>query len=167
MDTEFDEWARSRMRDLLRAAYLLTTDQQAAEDLVQNTLEQVAMSWRRVEAPDAFARRVLHRQAIRRWRKRSTSERPTDVVLDRPAPDRVPGALDRIVLVDALRKLTIAQRRVLVLRYFEDLTEADTATVLGCSVGTVKSQTHKALRALRDAAPELSDLHESRLISDA
>jgi RNA polymerase sigma-70 factor (sigma-E family) len=168
VEAEFEDWARSRMRGLIGAAYLLTTDQHAAEDLVQNTLERVALSWRRIDSPDAYARQVLHRQAIRRWRRRSTTvERPVADPPDWSSNDQSAGTVDRIVLTTALRRLTVAQRRVLVLRYFEDLTETDTAIVLGCSVGTVKSQTHKALNALRAAAPELQDLREHKVIADA
>lgn len=168
MDGEFEDWARARTPSLLRAAYVLAGQQQSAEDLVQGVLEKVAMSWRRIQDhPDAYARQVMYRMEIRRWRRR----RVLEVVTDRPPEGRDPdrtGDIDvRLVVEKALRGLTRSQRAVLVLRFYEDLTEADAAAVLNCSVGTVKSQTHKALRALRQSAPDLPGLVGRRLSTDA
>jgi RNA polymerase sigma-70 factor (sigma-E family) len=166
VDTGFEEWARARTPALLRAAYLLAGGQQNAEDLTQGVLVKLAAAWWRVDDPDAYARRVLHRLQVSRWRRRSLTEMLVDAIPERGRPDPTGDVDVRIVLADALRRLTVPQRSVLVLRYYEDLSEAETAVVLGCSVGTVKSQTHKALAALRRVAPELADLG-GRLPTDA
>jgi RNA polymerase sigma-70 factor (sigma-E family) len=158
VDGQFEEWARARIPQLLRAAFLLTGDRQSAEDLTQAGLEKVALSWSRIDNPDAYVRRVMYRLEIRRWRNRRR-ELSTSAVAD-AGHDPIPGADVRIVMAGALRRLTRGQRAVLVLRFWEDLTEAQTAEALGCSIGTVKSQTFKALRALKDNAPELADLVE-------
>jgi RNA polymerase sigma-70 factor (sigma-E family) len=157
---EFTRWARSRRHHLLRAALLLTDDRARAEDLVQEALTQVATRWTRLRSgsPDAYARKVIYHQNISWWRRRRR-EVLTGELVDLPAPgDRI----DRRLLVRrALATLTPRQRAVVVLRYFEDLPERETAEVLGVSLGTVKSQTHLALRRLREAAPELAEfLHE-------
>jgi len=157
---EFTRWARARQQHLLRVALLMTDDRSRAEDLVQDALTQVAMRWARLRdgSPDAYARKVIYHGNISWWRRRRGEVLTPDVV-DRPAPGE---AVERRLLVRrALAALTPRQRAVVVLRYFEDLTERDTADVLGVSVGTVKSQTHLALRRLREAAPELAEfLHE-------
>ncbi|MEI2777586.1 MAG: sigma-70 family RNA polymerase sigma factor [Tetrasphaera sp.] len=146
---------------LLHAAYLLTTDRGHAQDLVQDTYARVAQHWPRLERqggdPTAYARVVLYRLAIDRWRARARrSERLVDDVtsVDRGATT-VSGVEDRILLEAALARLTPRQRAVLVLRYAEDRSEADTAAVLGCSVNTVKSQTRHPLARLRVLAPDL------------
>jgi len=149
VDAGFEGWARARTPTLLRAAYVLTGSQHAAEDLAQVTLERVATAWRRVEDPDAYARQVMYRVQVSSWRRRRVTETSTDAVPERGAPDLGEDAALRLTLGTALRRLTMAQRSVLVLRFYEDLSEADTAAVLGCTVGTVKSQTAKALSRLR------------------
>lgn len=157
---DFEQWAHARSGALARSAYLLTGDVHLAEDLVQETLTRVAQHWRRVRrqgTPDAYARRVMHHLAIDSWRRRRS--RPAEV-LGAAAPDPVvgdSGASDterRLVLRDALRTLTPRQRAVLSLRFYEDLTEVETAAVLGCSVSTVKSTARDALARLRTTAPE-------------
>jgi RNA polymerase sigma-70 factor (sigma-E family) len=156
----FTRWARARQHHLLRAALLMTDDRARAEDLVQDALTQVAMRWSRLRDahPDAYARKVIYNGNISWWR-RHRREVVTGELVDLPAPG---DPVERRLLVRrALAGLTPRQRAVVVLRYFEDLTERDTAEVLGVSVGTVKSQTHLALRRLREAAPELAEfLHE-------
>jgi RNA polymerase sigma-70 factor (sigma-E family) len=154
---EFTRWARARQQHLLRVALLLTDDRNRAEDLVQDALTQVAMRWPKLRdsSPDAYARKVIYHGNISWWRRRR-GEVLTAEPLDRPASRDL---VERRLLVRrALTTLTPRQRAVVVLRYFEDLTERDTAEVLGVSVGTVKSQTHLALRRLREAAPELAEL---------
>lgn len=154
----FEDWARGHAPVLLRTAYLLVADQHRAEDLVQQTLERVAPGWERIEHPDAYARQVLYRLRAGDGRRRRVSE----VLVSVPPEISVrsaSGSVDtKLAVADALRRLTPSQRRVLVLRYYEDLSEREVAQILGCSVGTVKSQAHKALAALRRAAPGLSDL---------
>jgi RNA polymerase sigma-70 factor (sigma-E family) len=154
---EFTRWARARQLHLLRVALLMTDDVSRAEDLVQEALTQVAVRWRRLRdsSPDAYARTVVYHGNILWWRRRRGEVLTADVV-DRPSTGE---PVERRLLVRrALATLTPRQRAVVVLRYFEDLTERDAAAVLGVSVGTVKSQTHLALRRLREAAPELAEL---------
>jgi RNA polymerase sigma-70 factor (sigma-E family) len=155
----FEAWVLARRRALARSAYLLTGDVHLAEDLVQDTLARVADRWRKVHGrPDAYARTVMHHLAIDRWRRRKA--RPPEVLTDRHpelggAGDRGPDVERRLVLRDALARLTPKQRAVLSLRYYDDLTEVQAAAVLGCSVNTVKSQSRAALERLRVLAPDL------------
>ena len=132
---------------------MLTGDEQMAEDLVQTTLERVWPHWQRVARdrdPDAYVRRVMVNTYSSWWRRKWRGERPTSDLPEITTPD---DDFARADLADALRRLlptlTPRQRAVLVLRYYEDLTETATADVLGCSVGTVKGQTSKALARLR------------------
>ncbi|MGD9959205.1 SigE family RNA polymerase sigma factor [Nocardioides sp.] len=152
----FTEWARSRQLALLRTAVLLTGDHHRAEDLVQEALAKVALRWSRLESghPEAYARQVMARDHISWWRKRRR-EVVTDIPDGAgPAPDP-----DRsLVIRSALAGLTPRQRAVVVLRYYDDLSVEDTALAMGVSQGTVKSQTHLALRRLREAMPELAEL---------
>src|SRR3954449_1749683 len=148
--TDFEEFVVARRGALLRTAYLLTGNHQDAEDLVQSTLIKVVPKWGRIqEGPEPYVRRVLARESISRWRGRRWREVTTDVV-----PDAIPhhraDSTDRVALLEDLRRLSPRQRAVLVLRYFDDLTEADTAAALGISVGTVKSQVRDALARLRN-----------------
>jgi RNA polymerase sigma-70 factor (sigma-E family) len=137
---------------------LLTGDHQRAEDLVQEALVKVALRWRRLRdgRPEAYARTVLVRDNISWWRKhrREVLVEPPE----RQAVDVTDTAERRLLLDRALAALTPRQRAVVVLRYYDDLTEQATADVMGVAVGTVKSQTHLALRRLAEAAPELAEL---------
>ena len=155
----FVEFVRAENVRSTRFAYLLTGDRHHAEDLVQVALARVAIRWERLDDPGAYLRRVLYTQAASWWRWRRT--RPPEQ-LDGFVPDRPAGPGDdtelRVVLWAALARLTVRQRAVLVLRYYEDRTEAETAKLLGCRVGTVKSQTRHALGRLRTLAPELAEL---------
>jgi RNA polymerase sigma-70 factor (sigma-E family) len=149
----FDAFARGRMRELLRFAHLLTGDPHRAADLVQDALERTLISWHRVERkddPEAYVRRAIVNRHISVWR-RTRRER---LVAETPegSYDEPRGRDDE--LWAALATLPPRQRAVLVLRFYEDLTEADTAAALGCTVGTVKSQRAKALRTLRVALAE-------------
>lgn len=152
----FVEWAAGCERRLLRSAYLLTSDLHRAEDLVQEALVKVAMRWERLRNgnPTAYARTVIVHDQASWWRRRR------EVVVDHP-PERAAVSSDpdaEIVIRRALDRLTPRQRTVLVLRHFDDLTERETAEVLGISVGAVKSQNAAGLARLRDGAPELLDL---------
>jgi RNA polymerase sigma-70 factor (sigma-E family) len=164
MDPEraFDAYVAARLPAWSRVAYLLTGDRHLAEDLVQITFERVARHWGRVSAggdPDPYVRKIMHSQHVSLWRRRW---RGIELRAEPPERGEVTdhaGATDRAVMVrDALRRLAPRQRAVLVLRFFEDLTEVEAAGVLGCSVSTVKSQTRDALARLRTVAPELVDL---------
>jgi RNA polymerase sigma-70 factor (sigma-E family) len=161
---EFAAFARSCQPRLLRAAYLICGDAHLAQDLLQSALVKVALRWSQLRdgAPEAYARTVLYRDAVSWWRKQRREvpvAAPPDVRAPDISGDEVPL---RVVFARALRRLTPKQRAVLVLRFFEDNTEARTAAVLGVSVGTVKSQTAVALRRLRELAPELSELVQTR-----
>ena len=158
---EFEHFVAESSEPLLRTAYLIVWDLSEAEDLVQECLLTVARRWprvRRMEHPRAYARRVLVNLALdgrRRHARRRQELEQSDVDL-RSAEDRaIAGVEARRDLVDALASLPPRQRAVLVLRYFEDLTEAQVATVLGCSVGTVKSTASRGLARLQASmAPE-------------
>jgi RNA polymerase sigma-70 factor (sigma-E family) len=148
---DFDDFVRGSSTRLLRTAVLLTGDRQAAEDLVQEVYERVYVRWRRIRgAPEPYARKALTNLVANRWRRRG---RKPEVALtpghDRPSPDRTDDFAVRDHLLAVLQELPPRQRAVVVLRFYEDLTEAQTADTLGCSVGTVKSQTSRALDKLR------------------
>jgi RNA polymerase sigma-70 factor (sigma-E family) len=160
---DFESYVRARSTALARTAYLLTGDVHHAEDLLQDTLSRVADRWRVVVRngdPDAFVRKVMYHRAIDVWRRRKV--RPellsADIAGHLELGSRVDDAdavVRRLVLRDALLRLTPRQRAVLVLRFYEDCTEAQTAEILACSVNTVKSQTRHALGRLRELAPEI------------
>lgn len=155
----FRRWAGDRQLALLRTAVLLTGDHHRAEDLVQEALTKVALRWGRLADgnPEAYARQIIVRDNISWWRKRR-HEVVGDPLAGPAVPD-IAAAADRRMLLDrALAALTPRQRAVVVLRYYDDLSERDVAEALGVTVGTVKSQTHLALRRLREAAPELAEL---------
>jgi RNA polymerase sigma-70 factor (sigma-E family) len=159
-DADFRAFVHARSSMLMRSAYLLTGDVQLAQDLLQSVLAKTALHWAKASAlPDAYVRKALYHEAVSTWRRRRLRPESLPGVL----PERV-GTRDvsddvdrRIVVRKALALLTPKQRAVLVLRFFEDLSEADAAAALGCAVGTVKSQTRHALQRLRTVAPELAD----------
>lgn len=147
----FDAFVRRSSDRLLRTAYLLCGDRGHAEDIVQTALLRTARRWSSARpAPEAYARRVVVNLAKDRWRtqRRRPSEAPLEADVAVPVRD---GVADRDQLLRAARRLPAGQRAVLVLRYFDDLSVADTAAALGCSTGTVKSQTARALERLRAA----------------
>jgi RNA polymerase sigma-70 factor (sigma-E family) len=162
----FREFVAARWRPLLRVSWALTGDWALAEDLLQTSLAKVWPRWgsiRRTDDPDVYVRRVLVTTYATWWRRKWRGEVPTEELpetgVGRPAGSGDPG--DDVVLAETLRvalaTLPRRQRAVVVLRYVEDLSEADTAVVLGCSVGTVKSQASKALAKLR-TSPLLAGL---------
>ena len=137
----------ARRDALLRTAYLLTGSHHDAEDLVQSALIKVVPKWPRIsDRPEPYVRQVLARESVNRRRRRRWREVTTDVVPETTHHD----STDRIALLEDLRRLPPRQRAVLVLRYFDDLTEADTAAALGISEGTVKSHVRDALARLRN-----------------
>ena len=157
-EVAFDDFVRSRSSALLRTAYLLTRDHQLAEDLLQTALFKAAKSWERIEgAPEPYVRRILYTENITWWRRRrhliETSPSPSDN-RSRPGPD----VELRVTLERALDQLTPKQCTVLVLRYYEDLTEAETARVLHIGLGTVKSMQRQALSRLRVFSPGMVSL---------
>ena len=147
---EFEEFVRGRSTALLRTAYLLTGNRSAAEDLLQGVLERVCRRWPSIsDSPDGYVRRALANAATNRWRRKAPVEIALTRVHDRAGDDQ-PAIVDlRDQLARGLMTLPVRQRAILVLRYFDDLSEAQTADALGCSVGTVKSQTSRGLARLR------------------
>jgi RNA polymerase sigma-70 factor (sigma-E family) len=162
-DADFEEFVAARADDLLRTAVLLTHDRGHAEDLVQVTLVKAYRHWRRIEGTDpySYVRRILVTSAASWWRRRSTQEIVDLPPHDPAGPDRTDDIVERDRITEALAILPVRMRAVLVLRYFEDLSERDTAAALGCSVNTVKSQTARAVARLRahlgTAAPVLEE----------
>ena len=157
-DAEFVEYVRARQHRLLRAAYLVCGDLHLAEDLLQGALVKLARQWDRVrdEQPDAYVRRILYRDAVSSWRKRRHEVLGLAPAWDAPAAAHEAEQVERrLDVLRALDVLTPRQRATVVLRFFEDRSERETADVLGCSVGTVKSQTHDALVRLRAAMPRV------------
>ncbi len=145
----FDEFVATRGPALLRTAYLLTGDHGLAEDLLQTALAKSWFAWGRIDGPpEPYVRRVLTTTYATWWRRRWRAERPAGELPDRPAAAG-PSVEDRDALWRALAVLPRRQRAVVVLRYYEDLSETDTAEALGISRGTVKSQASRALAALR------------------
>ena len=148
-------------RALLRSAWLLTGDWASAEDLVQVALMRAWQRWESIEsdAPEAYVRRVLLNAFLKGRRRRWANERPVAELPDQVAVDELSTSDLRQSIRAALATLPAKQRAVVVLRYFNDLSEAQTADVLGCSVGNVKSQASRALAKLR-CTPGLHSLLE-------
>lgn len=156
-EDDFHAYVVARTPALSRTAYLLTGDAHLAEDLVQTALFKAAKAWHRIQGdPDPYVRRILYTQNISWWRSRRHVREHGLGGYDAPAPPTDPDL--RIALERALAQLTTRQRTVLVLRYFEDLTEVQTAEVLGIGSGTVKSIGRQALARLRLLAPDLAEL---------
>jgi RNA polymerase sigma-70 factor (sigma-E family) len=160
----FRSFVGARLPALKRAAWLLTGDVHLAEDLVQTALAKLAMRWERVATsgdPEPYVRKVLYHEHVSAGRKRRVIE-----VLGSHGPEQPSGADTtaevslRLTMRQALARLTPKQRAVLVLRYYEDLSESQAADLLNVSVGTVRSQTRAALARLRAVAPELANVLE-------
>jgi RNA polymerase sigma-70 factor (sigma-E family) len=155
----FEAFVATRGAALMRTASLLTGDRVAAEDALQEALTKVAMHWPKVVrggAPEPYVRRVLYTVVVDDWRRRRRLDvEPGDAPDQADGVDVAHNVSSALVLTEALSRLTPRQRAVLVLRYYDDLTEVQTADVLGCSVSTVKSQTKHALSRLRTLAPDL------------
>ncbi|MEU8005802.1 SigE family RNA polymerase sigma factor [Catellatospora sp. NPDC049111] len=152
MEDEFREFVTARSAALLRTAYLLAGDWATAEDLLQTALTKTYLAWKRlgqIEAVEPYARRVLVNTATSWWRRRWHGERPTEFLPERAAPDNLEEQLERDVMWKHVKALPARQRAVLVLRFYEDMSEAQTAAMLQISPGTVKSQTSRALGTLR------------------
>ena len=155
-ETDFTAYLQARQPALLRTAYLLTGDAHTAEDVVQTALARLYLSWDRVqraESPDAYVRRAIANEATSWWR-RAVRRREVATAL---VPERAVAGEDssRDEVWQLVRELPPRQRAVIVLRYYEQLSEAEIADALGISPGTVKSQASRALATLRTRAPEL------------
>jgi RNA polymerase sigma-70 factor (sigma-E family) len=160
-DAEFTAFVGAASRRLLRSAYLITGDLAEAEDLLQTALERAYRRWhwvRQKDLPEAYVRRILFTSAVDAARGRKLSSGPLVEELLPGEPDpAIEGVSGRAALLNCVRALPGGQRAVLVLRYFDDLTEAETARTLGCSVGTVKSQHARAMARLRELIPQQQD----------
>jgi RNA polymerase sigma-70 factor (sigma-E family) len=154
-EEDFRAFVASRSSALLSLAHVLTGNPRDAEDLVQTALAATALAWRRLrrkDNPEGYVRRTIVRSHLNVVRRKPWRERPTAELPERVDPEPVADAVDdRDAMWQLLATLPPRQRAVLVLRYYEDLPEADIADVLGCSRGTVKSQAAKALARLREA----------------
>jgi RNA polymerase sigma-70 factor (sigma-E family) len=154
---EVRAFVAARGTALSRTAYLLTGNRHAAEDLVQETYVEMVRQWSRIDRddPEPYVRRIMYSRFVDGLRRKRLVELPTENLVEEPRiDDESSVAVDRMVLRGALGLLTPRQRAFLVLRFYDDLTEVQTAAALGVSTSTVKSQTRVALRRLRDLAPD-------------
>jgi RNA polymerase sigma-70 factor (sigma-E family) len=150
---EFSEYVALRWPPMIRTARLLTGDDGLAEDLVQAALEKCYVAWPRLrarDATDAYVRRVIVNTFVSWQRRRAWHEVPRERMPETATADPAEDVPRRSVLQAALTELPPRQRAVVVLRFFEDLSVREVASLLGCSTGTVKSQTSDALENLRD-----------------
>jgi len=148
----FSELVATRSAALVRTAYLVVGDHQLAQDLVQEALVKTYVAWPRlrdVSKAEAYARRTIVTTAISWRRRRSFHERPAQTIPEQAQPDGTDAIATHDVMWAELGALPPRQRAAIVLRYYEDLSEAETAQVMGCAVGTVKSQVSTGLQRLR------------------
>jgi RNA polymerase sigma-70 factor (sigma-E family) len=159
-DLDFPDFVAARSAALFRGALVLTGNRDAAEDLVQETLERACRKWRTIaakDAPDAYVRRIMVNLANDRWRRyrRTVPRQDGD---DAAAPGDEYGRVDsRDQLVRALQSLPMRMRTVVVLRYFHDLSDAEIAADLGISPSTVRSQLARGIEKLRSQFPALAE----------
>jgi RNA polymerase sigma-70 factor (sigma-E family) len=152
IDERFAAYVRDRGEHHLRVAVLLTGDWHAAEDLVQESLVKLYRAWPKLRLdgdPDAYLRRIMVNTHRSWWRARWRRETPAGELPDAVIADFADGQAFAALVRQALQALPRRQRAAVVLRYCADLPEAEVADLLGCSVGTVKTHTHRGLRALR------------------
>ena len=160
-DPGFRDFVRSRSRALLRTAYLLTGNVADAEDLVQSALAKTYVAWDRIQdrsALDGYVRRAIVNTHISWWRRRRVEEYPTDEIPDQAVIDNGESSDIQESLRRAIDRLPQRMRAAVMLRYYEDMTEAEVADVLGVSLGTVKSTVSRAVAKLRidaELQPEL------------
>ena len=163
-EAEFDDFVGTRTQPLLRTAYLLVQDEGLAEDLLQTAFAKLYLSWDRIrdrEALDGYVRRIMVNENNSLWRRAwKRREHATDTMPEAGAVDTYDDGMGG-ALWSFVQTLPPKQRSVVVLRYYEQLSEAEIADVLGISVGTVKSQASRALAALRARAPHSLNPHES------
>ena len=149
-DADFTAFVRARGAALSRTAYFLAGDQHLAEDLVQTALAETYVRWHAIRGDaEPYARRALVSANAAWWRRRSASEVPVHATPDAPGPDDTAAVAERERVLAALRLLPARQRAALVLRFYDDLSEADTARAMGCSPGSVKRHTARGLDKLR------------------
>lgn len=164
MDARLSDYVHGQWPALVRYATVLCGDPVEAEELVQSALVRVTLRWpfvRDKDDPGAYVRRAIVHANINRWRRVRSREIATDAVPDVGVPDRTSAHAEQDAVRRAVAALPPRQRAVIVLRYFDDMSEQETANTLGCSVGTVKSTAHKALAKLRVAfAPDFTRIDE-------
>jgi RNA polymerase sigma-70 factor (sigma-E family) len=156
----FRDYVTTRGPALLRAAYLLTGNRADAEDLVQAALAKMYLAWDRIEdrgALDGYVRRTMINTHISWWRRRKLEEYPTDEIPDQAIADHADDSDLQESLRRAVERLPQRMRAAVVLRYYEDMTEAEVADALGVSLGTVKSTVSRAVAKLRVDAELLAD----------
>ena len=160
----FSEFAAHRTPALIRAAYLLTGEQHAAEDLVQSALAKTLTRWQslRHDDPEGYVRAAMYREQVSWWRQRRYRKTSVGLPAEVMGPDPHKQTDLRVSMHEAIMQLSPAQRTVLVLRYYEDLTETQAAAVLDCSVGSVRSRTHRAISRLRQLLPMAEFAQELR-----
>jgi RNA polymerase sigma-70 factor (sigma-E family) len=159
-DPGFRDYVTERSKMLLRTAYLLTGNRADAEDLLQAALAKTFQAWRGIQdrgALDGYVRRAMVNTHISWWRQRRLQEYPTDEIPDRPVADHATDSELHDSLSRALRRLPDRMRAAVVLRYYEDLSEAEIAGILGISLGTVKSTVSRAVAKLRIDAELIGD----------
>ena len=162
-DVDFSDYVAARQQALLRTAYVLTGERHAAEDLLQTALAKTYLTWSRIRDPrsaDAYVRKIMVNELTSWWRRAwRTREFSTDALPDQhtgpgrhtsAGVDNAGAVVDRDAMWTLLQTLPPRQRAAVVLRFYEDMSEAETAQVLGCSVGTVKSNASRGIAALRE-----------------
>jgi RNA polymerase sigma-70 factor (sigma-E family) len=160
---DFGDFMAASWPRLYRTAYLLTGEPHEAEDLLQTVLARTCVRWSSIRdkrAAEGYVRRGLAREVQKTWRRRGR-ELVTEELPEAGHSGGLAARADHLALWQEIRKLPPRMRATLVLRYFEDLTEAETAEALGCSLGSVKSQTHHAISRLRTALPDLKLVKET------
>ena len=153
MDERLSDYVRGQWPTLVRYGTLLAGNQNEGEELVQSALVRVALRWpfvRDKDDPDGYVRRAILRTYLNSWRRIRARETPVSDIPEVESDDTTAPSVDTVVVRAAVARLAPRQRAVVVLRYLDDLSERETAELLGCSVGTVKSQLSKALTHLRE-----------------
>lgn len=169
LDDEFAAFVAAQSHSLLRKAWLLTTSRHQAEDLVQSALAKTYAAWQRVRRADdpvAYTHAIVTKTFLSDRRRRSSTELPVAEPVDTATADEAADATDRLMLMAALRQLDRLDRAVVVLRYWDDRSVAETARQLDLTEAAVKNRSLRALRALRadlQSDPHLSDSHLSDL----
>ncbi|GAA1672328.1 SigE family RNA polymerase sigma factor [Fodinicola feengrottensis] len=164
-DVDFTTFVDVHGQQLLRTAFLLVGDAHRAEDMLQTALVKAYEHWGRIREPTAayaYVRKCLANTVVSWRRLRMTHERPTEILPDTSTPDVSHSHAESMAMGHYLRLLPRRQRAVLVLRFYEDLSEAEVARTLGVSTGTVKSTTSRGLARLRDLMGESQTIEVNR-----
>jgi RNA polymerase sigma-70 factor (sigma-E family) len=168
-EADFEDWVRATILRFRRLAYLLTGDVDQAEDLMQSAYAKILPRWHKIstyDSPEAYMHRVMVNLRTSWWRRSRNREWSTDEIPEAPWRTGTPGEGEAVVesqvLLMALRALPARQRAAVVLRYWCDLSEAETAETMRCSVGTVKSNASRGLARLRAALAQTPDLPDTQ-----